>query len=520
MTRKLILHLTGDRMCCWTRERGPLAAGPCFAPDAAGLQGFAAWLEGCQDTPALLLVDLVEEDFQRHLLPHVPGRAGMAMRQRRLAQAWRETPFRSAFVQERDEEGRRDDIVLFAALTNPAILQPWLDVLEQQQVPLAALYSPALLSAGLLTDDDRKVPHLLLVAEHASGIRQTYFQCGQPRFTRLAQAGASAEQEAERTRQFLASGHMLQREAVLQVQALLPLARIATRPAPTAAHPARLLDWRVVPLQEAAARLRLTAMDSADEVLLALMARSAPDSHYPLPGRQRFYSLWRTRRALYASSAVLAACCAVWSTANVVGHVLAHRHTGELKQEVHGYTRGYQASMSSMPPAVDRTANMKAAVHIAQMVARQGPWPQAMMAHLSEALERSPQIRLTQLDWRANAPGAVPVVAGTAMSGVAGAAGNPALVAPPSSMLIGIPKAPPQQLRLQAEVLVEQDDYRSVLLSMNRFAQELARTPGMQVEVEQLPFDVRPNVRLAGKAGTPDGFGERAKFTLNVRWSP
>lgn len=201
----------------------------------------------------------------------------------------------------------------------------------------------------------------------------------------------------------------------------------------------------------------------------------------------------------------------------MVAFALARGHTGELKQETLGFTHGYQASMSSMPPAVDKTANMKAAVHIAQMVARQGPWPQAMLASLSEALERSPQIRLTQLDWRANAPGAVPVVASSAMPGVAA---TPALVAPPSSMLIGIPRTPAQQVRVQAEVLVEQDDYRSVLLSMNRFAQELASTPGMQVEIEQLPFDVRPNVRLAGKAGAPSGLGERAKFTLNARWSP
>lgn len=514
MTRKLLLHLSGESLCCWTRERGQLSAGPRFAPDAAGLHGFAAWLEGCQDTPALMLADLVEEDFQRHLLPHVPGRAGLAMRERRLAQAWRETPFRSAIVQERQEEGRRDDIVLFAALTNPAILLPWLDVLEEQRVPLAALYTPALLSGALLTEEDRTLPHLLLVSEHAGGIRQTYFENGQVRFTRLARAGANAEQEAERTRQFLAGAHMLRRDAVLQVQALLPLARIA---APPQARLSPLLDWRVVPLQEAAARQRLAAADNADALFLDLMGRSAPDSHYPLAGRQRFYTLWRTRRALYGSSAVLAACCVLWTGANIVGYALAREHAAELRQEAQGFSKAYQASMSSMPPAVDKTANMKAAVHIAQMVARQGPWPQAMMASLSEVLERSPQIRLTQLDWRANAPGVRPVTASSAMPGVAT---TPALVAPQSSLLIGIPKAPAQQARLQAEVLVEQDDYRSVLLSMNRFAQELARMPGMQVEVEQLPFDVRPSVRLAGKAGAPAGLGERAKFTLSIRWSP
>lgn len=514
MTRKLLLHLTGERICCWTWERSRLAAGPCFEAMAGGLQAFSTWLDGWQDTPALLLADLVEEDFQRHLLPHVPGRAGAAMRERRLAQAWRETPFRSALVQGRDEAGRRDDIVLFAALTNPSLIVPWLGVLEAQRVPLAGVYSPALLSSALLHDDADSEPHLLLVSEHAGGIRQTYFQSGRPRFSRLAQSATSAELEAERTRQFLAGAHLLPRDAVLQVRALLPLARIAS---PPAASIAPLLDWRVMPLQEAAARQRLAVSDNADELLLGVLARTAPESHYPLGGRQRFFSLWCARRSLYASSAVLAACCLLWTGANIIGATLALGHAQELKAETKGFRTAYESSMSSMPPAVDKTANMKAAVQIAQMVARQGPWPQAVMGMLSEALERSPQIRLTQLDWRANAPGVPPM---TASSAVPGSATTPVLVAPQSSMLIGIPKAPPQQVRLQAEVLVEQDDYRSVLLSMNRFAQELARTPGMQVEIEQLPFDVRPNVRLVGKAGTADGLGERAKFTLNIRWTP
>ena len=148
MTRKLLLHLTGERLCCWLWEKGSLGTGPCFDHTADGLQQFSAWLAGREDTPALMLADLVEEDFQRHLLPHVAGRAGVAMRERRLAQSWRDTPFRSALVQGREDEGRRDDIVLLSALTNAAMLAPWLDAMESQRVPLAALYTPALLSAA------------------------------------------------------------------------------------------------------------------------------------------------------------------------------------------------------------------------------------------------------------------------------------------------------------------------------------------------------------------------------------
>ena len=514
MTRKLILQLGADRLCCWIWERGLLNCGPCFDATPGGVQGFTAWLAGRRDMPTLMLADLVEEDFQRHLLPHVAGRAGLAMRARRLAQAWRDTPFRSAHLQGRESAGRRDDITLFSALTNPAALTPWLDALEDQQIPLAALYSPALLSSALLPEDARLEPHLLLVTEHGSGIRQTYFQFGKVRFSRLAQAAGSAEQEAERTRQFLAGAHMLPRDLPLRVLALLPLARIAEPPA--ASLPA-LLDWRVLPLEEVAAQHRLAATANPDELLLGLAARSAPPGHYPLGPRQRFYSLWRTRQALLASSAVLAAASLLWLGSNIAGYVLARGHIQELRRETQGFNVAYRNSMSTMPPAVDKTANMKAAVQIAQMVARQGPWPQALLSRLSEALERSPQIRLTQLDWRANVPGIVPIAAGSAFPGAASA---PALVTPQSSLLIGIPKAPSQQLRLQAEVLVEQDDYRSVLLNMKRFAQELARMPGMLVEIEQLPFDIRPNVKLAGKAGAPTGLGERPRFTLNIRWSP
>lgn len=514
MTRKLLMHLTAERLCCWLWERGQLAAGPCFDAAPEGVQGFTAWLQDRQDIPALMLADLVEEDFQRHLLPHVAGRAGLVMRERRLSQAWRDTPFRCAHVQGREAEGRRDDIVLFSALTKPAILTPWLDAFEDRQAPLAALYSPALLSGALLPEDARREPHLLLVTEHASGIRQTYFQFGKARFSRLAQSATSAEQEAERTRQFLAGAHLLPRDATLQVLALLPLARIA---APPAASIAPQIDWRVMPLEEAAAQHRLPATDNPDVLFLGLAARTAPPGHYPLGPRQRYYSLWRARKSLFASSAVLAACCLLWAGANIAGTLFARSHIEQLRQETHGFTTAYRSSMSDMPPAVDKTANMKAAVQIAQMVARQGPWPQAALSALSEALERSPQIRLLQVDWRANAPGIPPV---TASSAFPGAAATPALVAPQSSMLVGIPRAPTQQLRLQAEVLVEQDDYRSVLLSMNRFAQELARTPGMLVEIEQLPFDVRPNVKLVGKAGGPAGLGERARFTLNARWTP
>jgi hypothetical protein len=214
---------------------------------------------------------------------------------------------------------------------------------------------------------------------------------------------------------------------------------------------------------------------------------------------------------------VLAAAGLIWTTANVIHFALSSSNTSQLAVQTKRYEVQYQKSMSDMPPAMDKTANMKAAVLIDQMVARQGPWPLAMMTMVSEALEKSPQIRLTQIDWRANVPGARPMTE-TALNPAA--ATSAALVAPQSSLLIGIPKAPPQMLRLQAEVLAGENDYRNVLMGMSQFTQELMRHPRMEVQVEQLPFDVRSNVKLSGKAGASSKMGERAKFTLSLVWQP
>jgi hypothetical protein len=43
---------------------------------------------------------------------------------RKLAQIFRNTPYRYAQLQGREAEGRRDDRVMYTAVTNPEVLRP------------------------------------------------------------------------------------------------------------------------------------------------------------------------------------------------------------------------------------------------------------------------------------------------------------------------------------------------------------------------------------------------------------
>ncbi|HAT31418.1 MAG TPA: hypothetical protein DCW29_11380 [Janthinobacterium sp.] len=511
MFRKQLFYLTSEQLCAYQWHQGKLGPGHVFANDAAGLEAFAAYLESRDNTPAYLLTDLIEEDFQRQSLPHVGGKTGRALLLRRLTQLYRDTPFRMASVQGRDEDGRRDDQVLFSALTNPALPQPWLAALELARTPLAGMYSASFLGAQLVQGLRIFNQHLLMVTRQSGGVRQSYFQDGQLRFSRLTPAidrdgvVVNLAGETAKTHQFLTSTRALERGDVLHAVILAPLGQMAAL-APHC-HDGQELTYRFIAMEKAAGRLGLDAAPAlSDQLLLNLLARHPPASHYALGARARFYQLWRARIALFGASAALAAATVLTVGANLWGIVDASVADARLRAEARAFDVRYHGIMSSLPPQVDKTRNMKAAVTIDHLVTTQAPTPLALTGILSEALDRVPQINLLQLDWKVDLPAGRPR-----------AENSPA--APISSLLIGFPVQPRQTLRVEAEVKLSQNDYRSALGSMQQLIRELARHPHLSVEIEQTPLDVRPNVKLAGKAATETLDG-KAKFILNLAWNP
>ncbi|MES2257605.1 MAG: hypothetical protein V4724_03750 [Pseudomonadota bacterium] len=515
MLRKQLLYLTSERLCAYQWEGGALSPPACFTADRQGLDAFMEYLEQQGRTPVFLLADLIEEDFQRQLLPHVGGKAGRALVERRLLQQYRETPYRQATFQGRSEQGRRDDIALFSALTNPAIVQPWTEALELLKVPLAGVYSAALLGPVLVDKLGLRHAHLLLVTQHSGGLRQSYFQYGELKFSRLTPAidrdgvAVNIGAETDRTQQFLNSIRLLERGDVLDTVIVAPAAQVE-RLSPLCLDGPETV-YHFMTMEAAATRAGLRqAPELADALLLHLLGSGEPISHYRLRAAGRYYSMWRTRLSLFASSAVIAACALTWVGGNLWGYADADADTARLNAEAQRYRASYRASMASMPPAIAPTANMRAAVTVERMVSTQGPGPLPMLVMLGAALDKMPQIRIARLDWQVRLPdGGAPARApDLAQSGAAE-------VAPMSSLLAGIPLRPPQSLRVEAEVQLAQNDYRNVLDSMNQFAQELARQPGMRVEVERPVLDVRPSVKLSGK--TESGESDHpSQFVLNL----
>lgn len=512
MLPKQLFYVTQDQLCAYQWRRGRLGEATRFGADAAAIEAFGDYLDAHPGIPASLVADLVEEDFQRQLLPHVGGRSGRELLARRLGQLYRETPWRHAVVQGRETEGRRDDQVLFSALTNGAILQPWVQALEQHRTPLAAIHSAAHLSALLARKISTPQEHLLLITRQSGGLRQSYFQGRDLKFSRLTELAedeplaAHSAAETARMQQFLTSTRMLVRGDLLRVMVLTPAADLAALEA--LCEDRSGIAFHFIEMDSAAARLKLDSVPQlCDRLLLTLVARQTPPTQYALGPQGRFYQLWQTRMTLFGASAALALGASLWVAAAIWSAAADSRDSARLLAEAASYDSRYHATMASLPPSATRTANMKAAVQLESLLRAQAPAPSGLIALVSRALERTPAITLNALEWKLAQPGA-------AMPAATGEASNPV-----NASSLGIGRPPLQQLLVEGEVGTPQTSYRAILAALGQFVLDLRGNPNLTVEVAETPLDVRSDVKLSGKAGVSDT-GSKPKFVLKLSWRP
>lgn len=519
MLPKLLFYVTYEGLAAWEYRRGLLQPGPVLRATPEDLNALAAWLAGHPGVPAYVIADLVEEDFQRQTLPHVRGRAGRNMVERRLAQMFRDTPFRHALLQDRELGGRRDDHALFSALTNPALVQPWIGVMEACMTPIAAVYSAAHLCTQLARRLSVAQPHLLLITEQAGGLRQSYFQGTHLKFSRLTvldpgtDVNAATARESERMQQFLTSTRLLERGGMLQVVIVAPDARLPALEETCEDGPET--SFHFVGLDAAADVFKLPAApgDCAG-LLLQIVARNAPPSQYALASARRFYRIWQARWGLNAATAVTVTVAALWLLTDVWGIIDAGSNAERLRADAARDDAQYRAAMASFPATPVKSTDMKAAVMLDHLLGAQAPAPDQMAALVSRALETAPAVRLMVFDWQAG----IPPAQGPAIE-TEQLAGGGQTIEPIPAALLGVPTAPPQTLRIEGEVALPQSDYRAIVASIHQFAFEMARQPGVSVEILESPIDVRPNVTLSGRTGGYDT-GERPRFVVRVTWKP
>jgi hypothetical protein len=409
MAAKRILLLDGPFLTAYHWSAGRIKVEGEFSHEPVGLEALAAYLDKNRTSLFYLLADIAEEGFQLEELPHVQGGDRSALLQRRLVQYYYNTPLSTAISLGRAKDGRRDEKLLFAALTRIETFTPWLDTLREAEAILVGVYSVPLVLAGCAPQLMGQGGPVLFVSLTRGGVRQSFFDQGKLHFSRLSQLATHSMDEIGRTSaddsakifQYLVAQRQIPRGAALRTMVL--------------AHPGQIsalqdfcrdtaeLQFEFIDLVATARQQKLKdvpADSNADNLFIHCLATKTPPQQFAPANERRFYNLWRIRSALTSTAWVILAGCLLFAGKTTLNLYDLRDTTEATKALTASDTQRYNAILEGLPKISITPDNLRALSGRFETLQQRSPAMEPMLIYLSQALNEYPRIELTQLTWR------------------------------------------------------------------------------------------------------------------------
>ncbi len=533
---KHFLYLTNEKLTCLTWRSGVYTAREAFDTGNPNALEFERYIARHRHEPAFLLVDLTEEDFRHDKIPHLRGSDQAAVVARRLAQIYRNTTFRDAIIQGREDEGRRDDRVLYHAITNADLIKPWLAVLEKHDAPLEGIYSVPVLSGRLLKALDVFFAHTLLVSLVSdNGLRQTYFQNKQIKFSRLTRIDEESEisfgqqiaDETSRTWQYLDSLRYFTPDEALEVCMLI---HAKDRKAVTDAirnYP--LLKYRILDTEEVAAKIGLKSVPStshAEEIFVHLFAKESIQNQYAAPEQMRTAKMRKVGLGLYALTACFLTVGLAWAGYNLFQANTIDNQIEKLARQAKELNARYSAITGQAQNAQIYSDTSRDTVALYNGLMQPVPAPAAFLREISTALNGFPDIRLSQIIWQTHDdPKANPPFSPTSPKGEPSVKsdyrppeGAQAAVAPAPIEV----KDPPlsgnryQIVILDAAYGSSEENFRNAMAEIGRLVGRINAIPGLQASLLNPPLDLRTGASLKSELSQREPGPAETRFALRV----
>lgn len=494
MKNRVLLFLSANQFQARIWRDGGLDRAQTFPDNQEGREQFGAFLRTTR-SPVFLLTDLIEEDFRHETVLHLRGRERAEQVQRKFEQFYRNTPFRQAALHQRQSEGRHDDEMLFSALTNPALVQTWLDIMLQQHVPLAGIYSAPGISKPLV--EHIHADHVLLLSwEKGAGLRQTYFNEKRLYLSRLTPVGEDQSfcdviaTEAVRTQQYLKSLSLLPLGQTLQVHIICNVED--RRELQSKLLEAGDISYAYLDIQKLGEEIGSKDVypdSDATGLLLHLLATKPPASHYANAEHIHYFNLWRSNKRLLWLSVATATAAIMLSLLNLWQGSSFNNERTKLDHQAQKLTQRTREIIQAFPAQLAPAADMKSVVTSLRKLDSFSPPPEEVWAGLGATLQEFPRLRIDHLSWQ---------------TGSGRAAKQNAGFSPTASVI-----------RINGQLEDWDDGYRNSLNYLDRFQQALQQRH-YRVVASKLPLDISSSGSIADNA--LEGDGNPANFSLRLIW--
>jgi len=505
-----ILYLTGQSATLYRTHRKGAVALARFACTENGYGELIQWLKSHDPQPLAILADLIEEEFREEALPHTRGSDRTNLHLRQAGKLFRGTPFRYHRVVGRKRSGRRDDRVLFSALTNRDNIEPLLNALVDAGVAIKGVYSLPIITRRLLKSLGIEYLNVLIVTEQPDGgLRETFLHKGRVHFSRLAPVNDRSpadycqlvKAEVIKTRRYLNSLRLLPPTESLEIYTICDSARIEALQAMLGSEN----DLRIhsINLSQAAGMLGFPDhpdMQFSDALFCFLLQTRITGNHYAAPSHLQHWQTFKAKLGLRAATWLLAVGASTLSGMNFVDGLLVGRETGQIRQVSAQVRQDYQQAAQSLPVKPDEAAAMREALRISDRLGAHKVHLKQLFSLLGGGFTRQPIFTMDQLDWFvATNPDAEEPGETQRLDGPLNVTDTPYLVT-----------------LVKAHVRRFNGSYRQAHDDVESLAEWLRRQPGVKsAEVVSQPLNTRTDADIQGGIAT-SAQKETAKFEIRI----
>lgn len=411
---KRIFYFSGHRLTVFHWKRKKLAGACSFESNLEGYKKFRQYLGASEKTTSCMMLDVIEEDFRKEFIPHVYGNDRKAVVSRLMDRYYRSSrQYTYSEIQGRQKSGRKDDELLLAAITNPELVQTWLEIIEEADVPLSCILSLPLVSKEILPALSAKKGYVLLVSQQVnSNLRQTFFKNGKMVSSRqsvinqdaanISNIGKLARPEVDRTIAFIRSQY-LSEEDVIDVHILGSDEQIDSLESSFLSDPFN--SYHVHRLKELNHKLGIDGLpDKFADGLFSWIAlyRSGMAGHYG--HRQDFVRFYYTlaSNALYAASVIVILASLLKIESNISDGISYNESTNLLLQRTDEFKQVYKEKYQAYEELFSNARLMEMAVGMTgQIESNSRVTPLDFMLVLSK-LVSNPQlgrIYIDKIEW-------------------------------------------------------------------------------------------------------------------------
>ncbi len=516
MTTRYFLYLDAQRLSVYVWQHNRLALDESFSTDESGLGFFSQYVQNKTKCEYSLLVNLAEEGHVVETIPYLQGNDRQALITRKVGQHFLGSPLAMSLSLGYEKLKRKNERVLISALTNPALVEPWTQRINDASIPLTGIYSIAQLSGLLLKKIGFNNARCLLLTQQEHSIRESYLVDGHTLFSRMAPVhdssiagiASSFSTETGKLHQYLLGQRLVTQGEQLPV---FIIAHPKTLSAIEESLPERpQLSFTVIDCHDAAKKIGLHTPpeDQHSELLfLHLLATAAPRQQFAGEKHRHDFRLSQIRRAIIATGIVTLLGSALFSAKELYQvYSLGQETQAFIAAEAESNWRYREISATFPQLGIDNDTLRRLTARHADL-SQQQRQPGTAYRNIGRALNQIPSITLDSLEWKIGRSG---------LSTLGPAVGSMVVAPGATSLATAALTGDTETTLIRGKVHPERNaTARSMLSTFDQFVKLLGNDPAFSVTVTQQPFDMESGRALRGGDNEDEGMQPRS-FALEV----